>query len=140
MSVTEIALNIEPVRINVDNNAVTPPTINVTRPEPVVVSVAIVSGPRGPEGPEGPAGPQGETGPAGPQGPPGESGQSWFPHSQGIPSDTWIITHNLGYRPAGVHVEDSGGNDHVPASIDHPDLNTTVLYFAYEFGGNANLS
>lgn len=62
-----------------------------------------------------------------------------FRHDQGIPASVWIITHNLGYRPAGVYVEDSGGTPNEPA-IAHIDITTVELTFIGAMGGFALLS
>lgn len=80
----------------------------------------------------------GETGPAGPAGPSGSSTAA-YTHTQASPSATWVITHNLGYRPAGVHVEDSGGSD-VEGDVTHDSVNQLTLTFGASFSGVAYLS
>lgn len=75
----------------------------------------------------------------GPQGTPGSAPQAYV-HEQGPPSATWTITHNLGYRPAGLIVYDSGGSFQEPESTTYTDLNTMVLTFRFAFGGTAILS
>lgn len=87
----------------------------------------------------GVAGPQGEQGPAGPPGPPGEAGAApqSYTHIQGPPATIWDIYHNLGFSPANWHVEDSGGNDWVPADIENVTVNHTRLHWVYPFGGTA---
>lgn len=84
---------------------------------------------QGPQGPQGPAGPSGEQ---------GLSGGS-FTWAQSTPSATWIIAHSLGYRPAGVRVIDSAGND-VEGAVSYPDANTVVITFGGPFSGTAYLS
>ena len=56
----------------------------------------------------------------GPQGPPGTAGGG-FVYNQVAPALTWVVNHNLGYRPAG-EVYDSGGNE-VVAEVQHMSLN-----------------
>jgi hypothetical protein len=78
----------------------------------------------------------------GPQGPPGLPGSApqAYVHEQGTPLATWTISHNLGYKPAGLIVYDSGGSFQEPESTTYPDLNTMVLTFRFAFGGTAILS
>lgn len=56
---------------------------------------------------------------------------------QNSASTTWTITHNLGYNPI-VRVF-IGTNEVQPATISHPDLNTTVITFETAVAGNARL-
>lgn len=97
------------------------------------IDLGAVRGAQGTEGPPGPAGP------AGPAGPPGASGSApqAYTHIQGSPEVVWDIHHNLGYSPASWHVEDSGGNDWVPADIENVTVNHTRLHWVYPFGGIA---
>lgn len=98
-----------------------------------------VAGPVGPVGPIGPQGIQGIQGIQGPTGPQGEpSGPVYYSHTQYSASDTWTITHNLGYYP-NVTVMDSAGTI-VEGSIGYPNVNTVVLTFSAAFAGNAHLS
>jgi hypothetical protein len=94
---------------------------------------------RGADGLPGEQGPQGEQGPPGPQGEPGQAGAApqAYTHIQGSPSTVWDIHHNLGFSPANWHVEDSGGNDWVPADIENVTPNHTRLHWVYPFGGTA---
>jgi hypothetical protein len=84
---------------------------------------------QGPEGPAGPAGPTGST---------GTSGGS-YEYSQGSPAATWSIAHDLGYRPAGVRVIDSAGND-VEGVVSYPDDDRVTITFGGPFSGTAYLS
>lgn len=96
--------------------------VNVGTPEAAILRFTI------------PAGEQGEVGPQGPQ---GESG-GFYHHAQLAPATTWVITHNLGYRPS-VNVQDSGGNQWF-GDVTYIDENTVTVSFAYPFGGTADLS
>lgn len=105
-------------------------SVLVTQTSSTSVVVAGVSGPQGPPG---------DPGPQGDPGPPGASGQAYH-HEQSTPSDTWVIVHNLGFRPAGLRVFDSGGNEWEPQDITHNSVNQITLTFRDAFGGNADLS
>jgi len=60
-----------------------------------------------------------------------------YTHYQSSASDTWTIGHNLGYNPI---VRVFIGTDEVqPASISHPDTNTTVITFTTAQTGYAQL-
>lgn len=96
---------------------------------------------RGLPGPPGAAGPPGEPGPqgeVGPQGIPGGELQA-YTHIQSDPLTVWTINHNLGYRPGGVMVVDSGGNE-VDGVITHISTSTLTVTFLAAFGGFAYLS
>ena len=56
-------------------------------------------------------------------------------HAQGVPADTWVVTHGLGKVPA-VTIVDSAG-DEVRGDIRHDSLTQTTLRFAYPFSGTA---
>lgn len=51
---------------------------------------------------------------------------------------TWVITHNLGYRP-NVHIEDSSGATWI-GDITHNSDNQLTLTFSAAFAGTAWLS
>lgn len=91
------------------------------------------------EGPQGPEGLPGAPGPPGPPGPPGDPALTSYVHDQMIPSATWIILHNLGYYPAGIHVSDSGGSD-CEGEVTHDSLNQLTLTFSAAFSGRALVS
>ena len=61
-----------------------------------------------------------------------------FVHSQGAPSASWNITHNLGKFPS-VTVVDSAGTQ-VLCEIIHNDLNSTTIKFSELFAGFAYLN
>lgn len=89
---------------------------------------AVVVGAMGPAGPAGPAGP---TGPAGAIG-------GAYTHTQGVASTTWVINHNLGYKPSVTTVD--GANQEVEGDILHTNTNTCVVTFSYSISGSAFLS
>jgi hypothetical protein len=69
-------------------------------------------------------------------GAPGEG--SGYTHSQVSPSDTWVINHNLGYRP-GVAVFSSGGVLTLAEAI-HMSANQTQILLNTPMAGSARLS
>ena len=61
-----------------------------------------------------------------------------YEHTQGSVSDSWTITHNLGFKP-NVTVVDSGGTIY-EGEISYTDLNTLTVSFSTAFSGKAYLS
>lgn len=59
-------------------------------------------------------------------------------HKQSIPSDEWVINHNLGKYPA-VSIMDSAKNEVVGEIIYHNENSLTVK-FKGEFSGKATLN
>lgn len=63
-------------------------------------------------------------------------------HEQSIPSDSWVIQHNLGYYPIvdvfimmdGVQVK------MMPMNIQYTDVNMCTVSFSKEFTGVASVS
>jgi hypothetical protein len=53
-------------------------------------------------------------------------------------SDTWTVTHNLGYRP-NVTVIDSAGST-VEGHLEYVSINVLVLTFSAAFAGFADCS
>jgi len=76
-------------------------------------------------------------GPQGPQGEPGLSGAG-FTYTQASPATTWIINHNLGFRPS-VEVLSVGGAE-IEADVVHVSLNQTRIYFVAPTAGSARLT
>lgn len=62
-----------------------------------------------------------------------------FTHTQSSASASWTVTHNLGYRPGGVAIVDSGENV-VSGDILHSSNNELVLNFSSAFSGKAYIS
>jgi len=73
-------------------------------------------------------------GPPGPQGPIGPVGGQ-FVHSQGSPSGTWTINHNLGFRP-NVTLLDTGGVE-FDATVVHTSVNQAIATLAPALAGTA---
>lgn len=89
---------------------------------------------------QGPPGIQGEKGDKGDKGDKGETGPiaPTFIFNQTVPSDTWVIQHDLGKMPA-VVVTDSGGSV-VEGDIQYEsDLQVTIT-FSSAFSGIAYLN
>ena len=62
-----------------------------------------------------------------------------YTHTQGSPSTTWTIDHNLGYEPGGVAIVDSGGTI-VTGTVTYSSVNQIVVSFTSAFGGKAYIS
>lgn len=62
-----------------------------------------------------------------------------FTFEQGIPSDTWVIQHNLGRNP-NVTVVDSSGSVQVPDDINYDNDNQITVKFLGSFAGKAFLN
>jgi hypothetical protein len=73
----------------------------------------------------------------GPPGIPGASGAGYV-HTQGSPSATWTIAHNLGFRPS-VSVSSVGGIE-VFAEVAHISNTLLEVRFVLPFSGTARLS
>jgi hypothetical protein len=73
----------------------------------------------------------------GPQGPPGvfTSSDIFYVHTQGSPSATWTINHNLNGNPTAV-VLDSAGTQ-CEGTFSYPTLNRMVITFTGAFSGTA---
>jgi hypothetical protein len=61
-----------------------------------------------------------------------------YNYTQGSPSDTWNITHNLHFYP-NVTVQDSAGNI-VEGEISYTDSDSLIVTFSNSFSGEAYLS
>jgi hypothetical protein len=64
------------------------------------------------------------------------AGDQHYTHSQNVPSDTWVINHNLGKYPS-VTILDSA-NTEWRAEVRHNSVNQAVVYLAFEFSGTAH--
>lgn len=114
------------IRVEVDEEA----------PTEIFISTSGLQGPLGPTGPVGPTGPTGAAGPTGAVGP---SQTQSFRFEQQTVESIWTISHDLGFRPGGIIVIDSGGNI-VEGEIVSNEDSVTVLSFAFAFSGTADLS
>jgi hypothetical protein len=94
-------------------------------------------GPAGPDGDTGPAGPAGATGATGPTGPAGVSGGS-FVYTPSDARDTWGISHNLGYQP-NVMVVDNVGNEYF-GTVVYTNNNSLTITFTSAVYATAYLS
>jgi len=65
-------------------------------------------------------------------------GRVSYEHMQGAASNSWAITHNLGFKP-NVTVIDSAGNI-VEGEIAYTNSNSLTVSFQSAFSGNAYLS
>jgi hypothetical protein len=75
-------------------------------------------------------------------GPPGQSGGtpgagSAFTHVQASPSTTWLIVHNLGYRP---NVYSTDNVNEIVGEVIHSSVNTLTVSFDTAVAGRADLS
>lgn len=122
--------------------------VETTGTEVVVTTEAVtetievgISGPQGATGAVGAPGEDGDDGvdgDTGPQGPPGSSGGQ-YEHTQAVPSTTWTVIHNLGYRPGGILVLDTLGRVSL-GEVSYPDVNTVRISFSAAFSGSAFIS
>lgn len=71
---------------------------------------------------------------AGPQGPSGAG----YLHQQTSSSSTWVINHNLGFRPA-VELFDSG-NQEIDGDVAHPSINQAIITLSPATTGTARLT
>lgn len=70
---------------------------------------------------------------------PGHDGATSFTYTQLAPSTLWIITHDLGFRPAGVQVHDNAGQE-IVGQVEYPSLNVVTIEFSAPVSGVAYLS
>lgn len=97
-------------------------SVEVERPQlPTVIEVEV-------------PGPPGPVGPPGPEGPPGGGG---FNFTQPVPSATWIINHNLGFRPDTTLY--TVGNVKFEARVTNPTVNQTIVEMTTPLAGTARL-
>lgn len=89
------------------------------------------------------AGQMGPKGPAGPQGIPGVPATfielSAYTHIQETPAIEWIVTHNLGFLPAGVHIQDTSGTK-IEGDVSYVSSTVIVFTFSAPFAGLCYLS
>lgn len=78
---------------------------------------------------------------AGPQGPPGVSGggAGHFEYNQVVPASSWVINHNLGFRPNITVEEEATGHEILCAEIHHSAYQVE-LQFNTPRAGTAHLS
>ena len=61
-----------------------------------------------------------------------------FVFNQAIPSDVWVIDHNMGKYPS-VFCTDSS-DDEIVGDIKHTSVNTVTITYAFPTGGKAFLN
>ncbi len=76
-------------------------------------------------------------GPPGPRGLPGSVGVT-FTFTQGVPSSSWVIVHNMGRKPS-VTIVDSSDRV-VYGNVAYADLDNLTLTFSAPFSGSAYLN
>ena len=62
-----------------------------------------------------------------------------YTHVQAVPSDTWVINHNLGYAPGGISVIDTASTM-VEGDVTYTSLDSLTIVFTAGFSGVAYLS
>ena len=72
------------------------------------------------------------------QGPQGPAGSGAYIHTQSAASTTWIINHNMGFRPS-VELLDSGSQE-IDGEVSHPSVNQTVVTLNPASAGLARLT
>ena len=71
--------------------------------------------------------------------PPSAGGVSAYHHVQNVASDTWVITHGLGYRPVFSFQDHMGRQIGAGWQLEHaPDLMTTYVQWPAEISGTAD--
>jgi len=79
-------------------------------------------------------------GPPGPAGPPGQNGQAIaYEHIQAVASSSWVINHNLNFRP-NITVEEAITGDEIMCGIIHHSITQLELQFNTPRAGMAYLS
>lgn len=95
------------------------------------------TGTQGPQGQQGVPGATGSQGPQGIQGPAGP-GPTTYTFTQGTPSASWVVAHNLGRYPS-VSVIDSGDSIIIP-NIHFDSANQVTIGFGSATSGKAYLN
>ena len=63
---------------------------------------------------------------------------TYYVHNQAVASDTWTVTHNLGYNP-NVNIQDTA-EDTVFGRVTYLNLNSLQISFSAAFAGTAYLT
>jgi hypothetical protein len=69
-----------------------------------------------------------------------DSKNNGYTHNQVSASSTWTVNHNLGYKPAGIIVFDSGGTEWKGKVIYISDNVLTIDFNGFSFGGIVYIS
>lgn len=67
-------------------------------------------------------------------------GAGAYEHVQVNPLEVWTVQHNLGYRPAGLHIITDDGDEVDPASLAYSSDTVAVITFTEPYSGTAYLS
>jgi hypothetical protein len=102
-----------------------------------VIDITLLPGVPGQRGPAGQDGEPGATGPTGPAGADGVSGGS-FSYTPADAREVWNITHNLGYQP-NVMVVDNVGTEYFGAVV-YTNTNSLTITFTSAVYATAYLS
>lgn len=70
---------------------------------------------------------------------PGPGGPLSYLHTQDAPATVWLITHGLGFVPAGIECWDHTGARHYP-ELTYPSDGVVRLDFLFDLRGTARLS
>jgi hypothetical protein len=62
-----------------------------------------------------------------------------YHHEQPVAATTWMVPHNLGFRPAGIVARDATSLIE-PDDVTYPDVNTTALHWLAATAGSADMS
>lgn len=57
-----------------------------------------------------------------------------------VPDTLWSVQHNLGFKPAGIRVEDTAGTDIEGGDVTHISTNALTIEFSFPFAGKVYLS
>lgn len=63
-----------------------------------------------------------------------------YHHVQIAAATTWVVSHELGFNPAGILAHDSAGDWVEADDVTYPDLNTLHIIFRAAISGVAELS
>ena len=131
--ITPLVISVESYKVEVD---VEDSVIEFTQteiPDIFILAAGNIGnpGPAGPEGPPGPMGAQGQPGPPGP-------GAVSFVFTQGPPSATWVIVHNMNKYPS-IEVVDTGDSVIIP-TIHYDNVNQITATFGSATSGKAYLN
>lgn len=131
--VIEVTQNINSVSVTHINSNVTISDSGIQGPK----GDTGTTGAKGDTGSTGATGAKGDTGSQGPIGPAGPSGTN-YTFEQQSDSASWVVDHNLGYRPA-VTVQDYGKIT-IEGELNYIDANRLNITFSESISGYAYLS
>jgi hypothetical protein len=63
-----------------------------------------------------------------------------YHHVQAVASNIWTISHNLGFIPSGIVVQDGAGNDVIGGDVTHVNVNQSRITFLSPISGTADVS